>query len=99
MGSGAAMSELPISSHREDHDACARALSQVQAFLHHELDEADEDLIRAHLDACEQCLENFDIEQTITTLIKRCHPPASASSELRMRITRRSISMRHVEGD
>ncbi|GAA1398137.1 zf-HC2 domain-containing protein [Luteococcus peritonei] len=92
------MSELPITDHGDDHDACARALSQVQAFLHHELPEADADLIRAHLDACEQCLENYDIEQTIATLVKRCHPPTAASSELRMRIVKMSMTMRTREG-
>ncbi|MGO4955804.1 zf-HC2 domain-containing protein [Luteococcus sp. Sow4_B9] len=82
------MSEL----HEED--ACVRALGQVQAFLHGELDEHDEDLIRLHLDACEKCLENFDVEQAISALVRRCCPPTHASSELRMRIVSLSVTMR-----
>ncbi|WP_420175356.1 mycothiol system anti-sigma-R factor [Luteococcus sp. OSA5] len=80
--------------HAQDpEDACTRALGQVQAFLHGELDEHDSDLIRLHLDACEKCLENFDIEQAISALVRRCCPPTTASSELRMRIVKMSITM------
>lgn len=67
-------------------DACALVIAQVHAFLHHELLAAQEDLIRAHLDACENCLDNVDVEAAITRLIQRSCPPASAPSTLRVRI-------------
>lgn len=83
----------PAMNHADDHDACTRALGQVQAFLHGELCDCDADLIRLHLDACEKCLENFDIESAIAALIKRCNPPATASSQLRMRIVSMSMTL------
>lgn len=85
-----------LEEHLADHDACTRALSQVQAFLHRELSEEEADVVRAHLEACDACVENYDVEQTITALIKRCQPPASASSELRMRIVRMSMMLREA---
>ncbi|WP_094764720.1 mycothiol system anti-sigma-R factor [Luteococcus japonicus] len=83
----------PAMSHAEDHDACTEALGHVQVFLHGELTECDADLVRHHLDACEKCLENYDIEQTIATLIKRCNPPQAASTQLRMRIISMSLTL------
>jgi anti-sigma factor (TIGR02949 family) len=76
-----------------EHNACLRALSQLQEFLHHELATCDEDAIRAHLAACDSCLETFDIEQTITMLVKRCHPEQQASADLRMRVMKLSVTM------
>ena len=74
----------------DDHDElddCVRALEAVHAFLHHELSEADADQIRVHLHACEQCMESFDIESTITEMIHRSQPPASAPATLVSRVT------------
>ncbi len=67
-------------------EACAVALRNVHAFLHGALPEAEADEIRAHLMACEACLDDFDIEQTITVMIKRCQPEVQASPALRERI-------------
>lgn len=62
------------------------ALRNVHAFLHGALPEAEADEIRTHLMACEACLDDFDIEQTITVMINRCQPQVHASEELRKRI-------------
>lgn len=80
-------------SHDHDElDDCVRALEAVHAFLHHELDEADADLIRIHLHACERCMENFDIESTISEMIQRSQPlqPAPATLAARITLLRRS---------
>lgn len=89
------MSEAAMWSHDHDElDDCVRALEAVHAFLHHELAEADADLIRIHLHACERCMENFDIESTITEMIRRSQPPPAAPATLAARVTimRRSSS-------
>ena len=79
---------MSLHSHdHEAHDACVQALSQLQEFLHGELDENSADLIRTHLQACESCLDSFDVENAISALIRRCHPPTAAPASLRMRIT------------
>lgn len=77
----------------EAHDACLVALEKLQEFLHHELDSCTEDGIRRHLAACDSCLETFDLEQTITMLVKRCHPEQQASADLRMRVMKMSVTM------
>lgn len=68
-------------SHEYDEvDECVAALTRAHAFLHGELTEADADAIRHHLHACERCMENFEIESTITNMIRRVsvqHAPAS----------------------
>lgn len=75
-------------SHDHDElDECIRALANVHAFLHDELGEVDADVIRHHLHACERCMENFDIEHTITAMLKRCSPTQEAPTSLRMRIS------------
>ena len=87
------MSTPAMWSHDHDEmDDCVRALEAVHAFLHHELAEADADLIRVHLHACERCMENFDIESTITEMIQRSQPASQAPSGLvaRVRIVRRT---------
>ena len=81
------MSLPDMSSHGHDSmDECVQALSQVHAFLHHELLEADATVIRHHLHACERCMENFEIESTITEMIQRSQPETKASTTLLARI-------------
>lgn len=79
--------------HPQDADACSAALDKVHAFLHGELDEAEADIVRLHLDACEKCLADYDVEQVITQLVRRCHPPARASSQLRLRIVSMAMTL------
>ena len=74
-------------SHEHGEDDCAHALKNVHAFLHGEMPEASADEIRQHLMACESCMDDFDIEATLTELIRRCCPPCSASETLRARIS------------
>lgn len=75
------------------HDECYEALSVLQEFIHSELSEADADRIRMHLEACEQCLEKFDVEATIGGLVRRCQPTMTASATLRLRVMRCSVTM------
>ncbi|MFV0428002.1 MAG: zf-HC2 domain-containing protein [Arachnia sp.] len=74
-----------------DHDECVQALTYIHAFFADELPDADADQIRRHLDACEGCLESYEIERTITQLLKRSHPECPAPVSLRMRITTLTI--------
>lgn len=75
-------------SHEHDEmDECVRALEAVHAFLHGEMEEPDADMIRVHLHACERCMENFEIESTITEMIQRSNRVPAAPASLRSRIT------------
>lgn len=75
-------------------DQCNLALRSVHAFLHGELPESQADEIRRHLMACEKCMDNFDAEEFIGTLLRRCYGPATAPSTLRMRVSQLTISWR-----
>ena len=84
------MSDGAMWSHDHDElDDCVRALEAVHAFLHNELAESDADEIRIHLHACEQCMENFDIESTITAMIQRSNPAPPVPQGLAARIVMR----------
>ena len=90
------MSTPAMWSHDHDEmDDCVRALEAVHAFLHHELADPDADLIRIHLHACERCMENFDIESTITEMIRRSQPAQQAPATLEARV---SIIRRRTRG-
>ena len=66
---------------------CAMALQRLYEFLDHELADADADAIRAHLDACEPCLDAYGVEEHIRTLVKRCCTGERAPETLRVRVT------------
>jgi len=65
-------------------DECFLALREVHAFLHGELPEEAADVVRDHLLACEACGDYYQIEETITALLRRCAEPAQASRRLRL---------------
>jgi len=75
-------------------DACALVLSRVHAFLHCELSAEEADLFRQHLNACEACLTNVDVENTITTMLRRCQPRVVASPSLRLRVVSMTVTIR-----
>ena len=77
----------------DDMDECMRALRAVHAFLHGELPETDADLVRRHLQACERCMESFEIESTITRMIRRSQPATAAPAALRDKLTALCLSL------
>lgn len=66
---------------------CALALARLYEFLDHELADADADSIRAHLDACEPCLDAYGVEEHIRSLVRRCCTSQRAPEHLRVRVT------------
>jgi len=68
-------------------DECVLAMGQVHSFLHGELDEETGDHIREHLMVCERCLDMYDIESLITTLVRRAYSPMAATVSLRERVS------------
>ena len=69
-----------------DNDYCAFMAARMHEFLDHELDTATGDEIRAHLAACEPCLHNYDVEQAVRTMLRRCCTSEVAPAHLRTRI-------------
>ncbi len=65
--------------------SCAEVLAQVFAFLDGELDVSSCDEIRAHLMACEDCLDHVDAENQLRALIKKaccCSAPESLAQRI-----------------
>jgi len=65
---------------------CEHVLARVHEFLDHEVDTATGDEIRAHLSECEPCLDRFDVEQAMKSLVKRCCGNDKAPAHLRVNI-------------
>lgn len=80
----------------EDH--CDLALRSVHAFLHGELPEATADEIRQHLLACEKCMDDFDAEDFIGALLRRCYGPTIAPPTLRVRVSRLNVRFEYGPG-
>ncbi|PKQ21915.1 MAG: mycothiol system anti-sigma-R factor [Actinobacteria bacterium HGW-Actinobacteria-5] len=69
----------------EFHD-CSDILRSLYQFHDHELSDAEADEIRAHLLACEPCLDQFQVEEAMRILIRRCCSAEKAPEQLRMRV-------------
>ena len=65
---------------------CEHMLARVYQFLDQELDSASSDEIRAHLVACEPCLDRYDVEQAVKSLVSRCCGNDKAPSGLRTKV-------------
>ena len=65
---------------------CEQMLERVYQFLDHELDTASSDEIREHLAGCEPCLDRYDVEQAVKTLVNRCCGGDKAPTHLRTKV-------------
>lgn len=66
---------------------CSEVLAHLYAFHDHELSAEEADQIREHLMACEPCLDRFQVEDALRTLIRKCCSQARAPESLRVRVT------------
>src|SRR5207342_516273 len=64
---------------------CVDFLERIVYFLDNELDEADCSAVRVHLDACNPCLEKYDLQRTVKAVVARSCSEA-APQELRERV-------------
>jgi len=74
---------------------CQHVLEQVYEFLDHELSTASSDAIRTHLQACEPCLDRFDVEQALKALVARHCGGDQAPAQLRAKIL---VQLRTIQG-
>jgi mycothiol system anti-sigma-R factor len=51
---------------------CSRALDNLYFFIDHEIDDASCEEIKAHIDHCAPCLEEYDLEIVVKSLVSRC---------------------------
>ncbi len=64
---------------------CADFLEQIVYFIDNELDASDCAVVRAHLDTCNPCLERYDLQRTVKSIVARSCSEA-APAELRQRV-------------
>ena len=64
---------------------CADFLDQIVYFIDNELDAADCQVVRAHLDTCNPCLEKYDLQRTVKSIVARSCTEA-APDELRAKV-------------
>ena len=72
---------------------CADFLEQIVYFIDNELAAADCAVVRAHLDTCNPCLESYDLQRTVKSIVARSCTEA-APEELRQRVLLRSARSR-----
>ena len=65
-------------------DECADFLDQIVYLIDNELDAADITAVRMHLDSCNPCLERYDLQRTVKSIVARSCSE-SAPDELRER--------------
>ena len=62
-------------THHHDHEPtaseCADFLERIVYFLDNELDTADCAAVRVHLDTCNPCLEKYDLQRTVKSVVAR----------------------------
>ena len=76
----------PAGDGRPSKEECAHTLERVYEFLDHELDTASAETIRHHLAACEPCLDTYDMEHMVKSLIRRSCGGDVAPAQLRTRV-------------
>ena len=78
---------------------CADFLEQIVYFLDNELAAADCAVVRAHLDTCNPCLEKYDLQRTVKSIVARsCSEAAPAELRERVRIRIREVQIQVTEG-
>jgi mycothiol system anti-sigma-R factor len=83
-----------------DHqDSCADYLERIVYFLYNELDDADINAVRLHLDACGPCLARYDLQRTVKDLIARsCTEAAPDTLRQRVLLSIREVQIHIAEG-
>lgn len=81
---------------------CADALERMFLFLDNEMDEADCTRIRQHLADCEPCLEKYDLEGMVKSLVNRAcgcdKPPENLRTKVQSRIRQVQVELTRTQG-
>ena len=76
-------------------DDCVDYLERIVYLLDNELDEADCSAVRLHLDACNPCLERYDLQRTVKAVVARsCSEPAPDDVRQRVLLRIREVQVR-----
>jgi mycothiol system anti-sigma-R factor len=91
-----------VSTHEHSADPsasdCADFLEQIVYFIDNELDAADCAVVRAHLDTCNPCLEKYDLQRTVKSIVARsCSEPAPVELRQKVMFQIRQVHLRITE--
>gem|GEM_PF-157168 len=59
-------------------ESCYWVIDHLQEFLHGEMSEHDADAFRRHIAACENCMDEADMEAAVSRALKRCNRTVAA---------------------
>lgn len=77
------------------HDVdCGEILQRVYVFIDNELEDASCAEIKAHLDECAPCLDEYDLERCVKKLVNRSCGDEHAPDALRQKILARITEVR-----
>ena len=74
-------------------ESCADFLDRIVYLLDNELDAGEIREVRLHLDECAPCLERYDVQRTIKTIVARSCAE-SAPDDLRQRVI---VQLRQIQ--
>jgi mycothiol system anti-sigma-R factor len=74
-------------------ESCADFLDRIVYLLDNELDAGEIREVRLHLDECAPCLERYDVQRTIKTIVARSCSE-SAPDDLRQRVV---VQLRQIQ--
>jgi anti-sigma factor (TIGR02949 family) len=78
---------------------CSEALLRAFEFLDGEMEPGDFAKVRAHLDACAECLRQYDLDHMVKLMVKRSCTPEPAPTNLRAAIVSRLTVIRIETAD
>ena len=80
-------------------DDCVEFLDRIVYFIDNELDEADCAVVQVHLRECGPCLERYDLQRTVKSLVARsCAESAPDALREKVRLQLRTVRMQISDG-
>jgi mycothiol system anti-sigma-R factor len=79
-------------------ETCADFLERIVCLLDNELDGSEVAEVKAHLEECAPCLQNYDLQRTVKALVARsCHEQAPDGLRERVRVQIQQIRVTYTE--
>ncbi len=88
----------PDSQGSPTNEECVDFLERIMRLIDNELEEGDCAVVRAHIDTCNPCLERYDLQRTVKSIVARsCSETAPTELRDRVRIQIQQIQVRITE--
>jgi mycothiol system anti-sigma-R factor len=86
-------------SYGSERDDCVDYLERIVYLLDNELDKADCEVVEMHLQECGPCLERYDLQKTVKSLVRRsCGESAPEGLRERVRLRLHEVTVQITEG-